>query len=252
MAQKRILITGMSGLIGGAVRRQLEGKYALRALNRRDVPGVECHRADIADLEAILPAFNGVDAVVHLAASIRGGWEEMLRHNIIGTYHVFEASRRAGVARVVYASSGSTIAGWEREMPYKALSEGRYEEASEGWMMLTHETPIRPGGLYGCSKVWGEALARHFTDTSDLSILCLRIGAVLKEDRPQQTRHVPVWCSQRDIARLVERCIEAPGEVRFDIFYAVSNNRWSYRDMAHAREVLGFAAEDSVEEKVGS
>ncbi len=245
MSQKRVLITGMSGLIGGAVRRQLEGKYELSALNRREVEGVVCHRADIADLGAILPAFEGVDVVVHLAANLWGDWEELLQHNVIGTYHVFEACRRAGVGRVVYASSGSTIAGWEREMPYKALAEGR--EAPEQWEMLTHESPLRPSGLYGCTKVWGEALARHFADTYELSILCLRIGAVLKEDRPQKTRHVPVWCSQRDIARLVACCIEAPQEVRFDIFYAVSNNRWNYRDMEHAREVLGFVPEDSVE-----
>ena len=86
----------------------LRGKYTLSALNRRDVPGVECHQADIADLEAIRPAFDGVDVVVHLAAIARGNatWEEVLNHNVIGTYNVFEASRRAGVKRIISASSG--------------------------------------------------------------------------------------------------------------------------------------------------
>ena len=56
MDRKRILITGMSGLIGGIVRQRLQGKHDLSALNRRDVEGVECHRADIADLDAIRPA----------------------------------------------------------------------------------------------------------------------------------------------------------------------------------------------------
>ena len=68
MAPRTVLVTGMSGLIGGALRRQLEGTYDLRALNRRAVPGVKCHQADIADLDAIAPAFEGVDTVVHLAA----------------------------------------------------------------------------------------------------------------------------------------------------------------------------------------
>ena len=112
--------------------------------------------------------------------------------------------------------------------------------------MIAHETPIRPVQLYGCSKVWGEALARHFTDTSDLSILCLRIGAVLSADRPSPQRHEPVWCSQRDIARLVQACVNAPQDLKFDIFYAVSSNKWSYRDRCHAREILGYKRLDSV------
>lgn len=249
MAQKTVLITGMSGLIGGAVRRRMEGKYDLRALNRREVAGVKCHRADIADLGAIQPAFEGVEAVVHLAAVVSGNapWEEVLRHNVIGTYNVFEASRRAGVKRVVYASSGATVSGWEQEAPYGALGAGRYGEVPKAWKKLTHETPVRPSGLYGCSKVWGEALARHFSDAHDLSVICLRIGAVNREDRPLSPRHFSVWCSQRDIAQMVERCVEAPDSVKFDIFYAVSDNRWSYRDVEHAREVVGYAPQDSAE-----
>ena len=113
--------------------------------------------------------------------------------------------------------------------------------------MIAHETPIRPVQLYGCSKVWGEILARHFTDTSDLSILCLRIGAVLSADRPSLPRHEPVWCSQRDIVRLVQACVNTPQDLKFDIFYAVSNNKWSYRDMCHAREILEYQRLDSVE-----
>jgi nucleoside-diphosphate-sugar epimerase len=251
MSQKTVLVTGMSGLIGSAVRRELGEKYELSALNRRDVPGVPCHRADITDLEAILHAFQEIDTVVHLAAVARfdASWEELLHSNVIGTYNVFEAARRAGVKRIVYASSGAIISGWEREMPYGALREGRYEAVPETWEELTHRTPPRPSGIYGCSKVWGEALARHFTDTSDLSILCLRIGSVNAEDRPQQPRDFSVWCSQRDIVQMIERCIDAPDSLRFDIFYVLSNNRWGYRDLEHARQVLGFVPQDAAEEQ---
>ena len=97
---KKVLITGMSGLIGKALRKQMEGKYELSALNRSSVQGVTCHRADIADLEAIVPAFEGQDAVVHLSAVItrgEGAWDGILKTNLIGTYNVFEAARRAGV-----------------------------------------------------------------------------------------------------------------------------------------------------------
>ncbi|MCH8296087.1 NAD(P)-dependent oxidoreductase [Candidatus Poribacteria bacterium] len=249
VSSKKVLITGMSGLIGGVVREQLEGKYTLSALNRRPLTGVECHQADITDLDAIQPAFDGVDVVVHLAAVVRGNaaWEEVLNHNIIGTYNVFEASRRAGVKRIIYASSGATVSGWERDHPYGAIAEGRSDEAPDTWDKLTHESPIRPSGLYGGSKVWGEALARHFSDTYDISTICLRIGAVTRENRPTSPRMFSVWCSQRDIAQMVEKCVEAPDKVRFDIFFVVSDNKWSYRDVSHAREVVGFEPQDSAE-----
>jgi nucleoside-diphosphate-sugar epimerase len=239
----------MSGLIGGAVRRRLEERYKLVALNRRPVEGVPCYQADIADLTAIQEAFRGVDVTVHLAAKAHrdATWEEVLTHNIIGTYNVFEASRRAGVRRVIYASSGATIGNYELDFPYSALAAGRYHEVS-AWPKLTHETPVRPVGLYGCSKVWGEALGRHYSDTYGLSVICLRIGAVNKEDRPISPRQFSVWCSQRDIAQMVERCIAAPDHVRFDIFYAVSDNRWSYRDLEHARAVIGYAPQDRAED----
>ncbi|MCZ6681033.1 MAG: NAD(P)-dependent oxidoreductase [Candidatus Poribacteria bacterium] len=249
MRPKKVLITGMSGLIGGIVGDHLEGKFVLSALNRRPVPEVECHQADIADLDAIQPAFEGVDVVVHLAAMSRGNatWEEVLNHNIIGTYNVFEASRRAGVKRIIYASSGATVSNWEREFPYNALTEGRYDAVPDTLPTLTHESPTRPSGLYGCSKICGEAFARHFADTYGISIICLRIGAVTRENRPTQPRHFSIWCSQRDIAQMVEKCIEAPEGVRFDIFFAVSNNKWSYRDISHAREVVGFEPQDAAE-----
>ncbi len=248
MARPTVLVTGMSGLIGGAVLRSLGGKYAFRALNRRAVPGVPCHLADIADLDAIQPAFAGVEAVVHLAANANASapFDETLRANVVGTYNVFEAARRSGVRRVVYASSGATVSGCEREMPYSALVAGRGHEVVR-WPMLTHESPVRPAALYGVSKVWGEALARHYADAHGMSMLCLRIGHVTKEDRPLTPRDFSVWCSQRDIVRMIELCLDAPATLRFDVFFVVSQNRWSYRDLAHARAVLGFTPQDSAE-----
>ena len=173
---KKVLITGMSGLIGGLLRRHLEnlGGYELRALNRRPVDGVECYQADIADLDAIRPAFEGIDVVVHLAAFLGGDdWEGQLSGNVIGVYNVYEAARLAGVKRVVFGSSGATVQGfllvilvgviagigvsaaliavarrfWESEFAYVSLSV-------PGWalvlgvvvgVILTLAATIRPG-----------------------------------------------------------------------------------------------------------
>ncbi len=249
MARPIVLVTGLSGLIGSALRRHLaDDAYEVRGLNRRAVPGVKCHQADIADLAAIEPAFAGVDVVVHLAAAVGNpAFDGVLRHNVTGAYNVFEASRRAGVRRVIFASSGAVISGCESEPAFAALVAGRYDEV-RSVPMLTHESPLHPSGLYGASKVWGEALGRHYADAHGLSVICVRIGRVRGEDRPQSPREFAVWCSQRDIARFLERCIAAPPSVRFDTFFATSNNRWGYRDLTHARDVLGWEPLDRAED----
>ncbi len=250
MTSRKVLVTGMSGLIGELFRKHARTKYTLTALNRRLVEGVECYQADIRDLGQIESAFHGKDVVVHLAALAKADatWEEALQFNVVGTYNVFEAARRAGVKRVVYASSGATVTGWERELPYSAIVEGHYDQIPAKWQKVTHETPTRPAGLYGWSKVAGEALARYFSDTYGMSMICLRIGRVNPENRPTSPRVFSVWCSYRDIVQMIEKCIDAPDTVRFDIFYAVSNNKWSYRDISHARDVVGYEPEDEAEQ----
>jgi nucleoside-diphosphate-sugar epimerase len=250
VAGRRVLVTGLSGLIGGALRRHLEGTYALRGLNRRPVSGVECHLADLGDLDAIRPAFDGVDTVVHLAAAAgdRQAPADIMRSNVVGTHNVFETARLAGVARVIFASSGATVSAWEREPPLSHIVAGRYDQVGD-WTRLTHESPLRPAGLYGASKVWGEALARHYSDAHGLSMICLRIGRVKAEDRPTGPRELSVWCSQRDVVRMIAACIEAPVTLRFDTFYVVSDNRWNYRDLEHPRAVLGWTPLDRAEDR---
>src|SRR5438046_1347986 len=136
-----VLVTGLSGLIGSALRRHLDPAHCeLRSLSRRAVDGIQSHRADIGDLDAIRPAFAGVDTVVHLAAAVGNPpFETLLRTNVIGTNNVFEAARLAGVSRVIFASSGAVVSGWERTEPYLALAEGRYDGLRD-WPMMTHET----------------------------------------------------------------------------------------------------------------
>ena len=250
MEVNRVVITGMSGLIGGIMRRVLEDKYELVAVNRRDVPGVKCYQADIADLESIQPAFVGADVVLHLSAEAQSdaAWDVVLQSNVIGTYNVFEAARQAGVKRVVFASSGATISRHEMDSPYSELVNGPAEPLPDEWPMITHLSGVRPDGLYGCSKIWGEALGRHYCDQYGLSVICVRIGAVQSTDRPFEPRHFSVWCSQRDIAQMLEKCITAPDDVRYDVFYAVSNNQRNYRDFTHAKDVLGYVPQDSADE----
>ena len=249
MSRKKVLITGMGGLIGGILSKRFESKYELSGLDIVEVPGRNIQIGDISNLEQIQPLFEGKDIVIHLAAfaTMEDDWDNHLQFNIKGTYNVFEAARRAGVKRVIYASAGAAILGLENEFPYNAIAEGRYEEAPETWPMITHEAPVRPGGLYGCCKVWGEVLARYYTDTYNMSIICLRFGAVTRENRPIEPRHYSMWVNQSDLGQLIEKCIEAPESLRYDIFFAVSDNKWGYRDIDHARQVVGYSPEDSAE-----
>lgn len=246
---KKVLITGMSGLIGGLLRTHLESRegYELSALNRRPVDGVKCLQADIADLKAIKPAFEGIDVVVHLAAWLGSeDWEGNLSGNIVGAYNVYEAARQAGVRRVVFASSGATIRGWCLEEPYKAISDGRYDDVPEGFPKITHDM-IRPNSIYGATKVWGEALGRHYADAYGMSVLCVRIGAVPQDNRVHDFHEFASYLSHADVAQVLRRCIDAPDDLGYDVFFATSDNPWGYRDLDHSREVIGYAPEDSAE-----
>lgn len=247
---RRILVTGMSGLIGGAVRREMFGQATLTALNRSDVDGVPTVQASLDDYDAMSPAFEGQDAVIHLAAKINDsyGWDDLLATNVIGTRNVFEAAAQAGVKRVVFTSSGATVAGWERVEPYRSLVRGEYDKVPEEYRLIDETMPTRPANMYASTKVWGEAIARHYVDNGGLEIVCLRIGFVNAEDKPGNARQYSVWTSQRDVVKAIELALEVPLEEGFDVFFILSNNRWSYRNIGRASRILGYTPRDSAED----
>ena len=213
---KRILITGAAGNIGSALRKGLRGSYPLiRLLDVAPLGtpenGEEPYTADICDAPALETAMAGIDCVVHLAGMpTEAPWEEVLRLNIEGCYNVFEAARRGGVKRIVFASSNHAIGFHRRER-----------------FIDTNVVP-RPDTRYGVSKVFGEAVGRLYADKYGLSVACLRIGSFLTPDRPTDARQLLTWISHRDMVQLVRRCIDCP-DYHFVIVYGVSNNlrsRW--------------------------
>ena len=241
--QKKVLITGASGRIGGIVRSALGSKYQFSALNRSHVEGIPCLQADITGLEAILPAFEGIDTVLHLAKHTTGSiheWEAVLSVGIVGTYNIFEASRRCGVKRVVFASSGATILGYTLDFPYNALLAGEYNQLPPNWPLVNERWPVRPDSVYGAGKVFGEALGRYYSDYHGMSVVCLRFGAVLADDTPANSRAIAGYTSHADVAQIVDLSLSAPTTLRYDVFEVVSDNRYRWRDYSHAREVLGF------------
>src|SRR5215470_2503565 len=111
-AGRRVLVTGAAGQIGRIACAGLAARgWTVRGLDKLPLDGVDGLAdppvlADITDADAVRRATADVDAVVHLAGmSTEAPFEEILSANIEGTFQVFDAARRAGVARIVYASS---------------------------------------------------------------------------------------------------------------------------------------------------
>jgi nucleoside-diphosphate-sugar epimerase len=253
--KKTVLITGAEGLIGSYLSKALTDRYNLRLITLQPVLGIDSFALDITDMEKLLPVLHGVDTIVHLASSssVTSSWESVLHNNIVGTYTVFEAAYQAGVQQVIFASSNHAVGTYEQEQVPDIY---RRPHAS-----LDHLIPPRPDSLYGVSKCFGEVLGRFYADHRNMRVICLRIGSITADDRPDgpavaQTnlwlptpelryeRFRTTWMSQQDFARLVKKCIEA-SHVRFDIFYAISNNPSHFFDLEHAQQVLGYVPKDS-------
>jgi uronate dehydrogenase len=230
---KRILITGAAGKIGDTLRQGLRGSYPLvRLLDIAPLGtaqnGEEICTADIGDVAALEQAMRGIDCVVHLAGMpVEADWETVLRLNIEGSYNVFEAARRQGVKRIVFASSNHAVGFHRRER------------------FIDDSVVPRPDTRYGVSKVFGEALGRLYADKHGLSVACLRIGSFLTPDRPTDARQLLTWISHRDMVQLVRRCIDGP-DYHFVTVYGVSNNLRSRWDNSNVR-FLGYRPQDDSE-----
>ena len=191
----KILVTGMSGLIGGVAGQELARRgYEVSALNRQDVPGVPTTRASITDLDAIRPAFERIDCVVHMAAYLGPSDAAQLSVNIEGTYNVFEAAKDAGVKRFVFGSSGATQMGYERAEPVLSMVEARYDDIPDPPGRVYHDSPGRPDSMYGVAKLAGEAMGRYYSEAHNMSVICIKLGRVTAENQarlPSQHRRLP-------------------------------------------------------------
>ncbi len=237
----------MSGLIGGLAGRKFAENNDVTALGRSEVDGFPTTATDIGDgIEGILPALKGVDTVVHMAAS-RGNVtdETHMKANIMGVYNLFEASRIAGVKRIVAASTGAVVAGYEKDDPIKSLVNDPDFEMPSPRPMLTTDSATRLTSMYSVSKMFTENLGQMYSETHDMSVICIRVGKVEINDVPLNARNASVWCSHRDILQMIDKAVHAPDDLKFAVVFACSDNPTRYRDIEHARETLGFVPQDS-------
>lgn len=243
----KIAITGAAGTIGKPLCADLAPDHEVVRIDLRDADVV----ADVQDVAALERAFAGCETVIHLAGAVKldASWEETAGPNLAGTYGAFEAARRAGVKRVIFASSNHAV-GMHEVKNIPQIYEPRF-----GFVVRT-DSPPRPDSLYGVWKAFGEALGRYYSDAFGMQVTCVRIGAITAADDPRDPsvaessgwlpltleqrykRYGAVWMSQRDFARLIRAIIAR--DVPFAVVYGVGDNATRFWDLEPGRAIFGF------------
>jgi uronate dehydrogenase len=235
--QETWAITGSSGRIGTTLRAGLRDRVA-RVVLIDSVPTLDIAASesalslDIADVAGLTSALagpdgRGVDGVIHLAAiADEADLRDLVTANFLGTANVLEAARRAGVTRIVYASTGRT------------LGMAEVGELVDAW------TAVRPDSFYAVTKIAGEALCRLYVDKFGFTATALRIGAF--KPAPEEQRDLSVWLSPGDAVRAVAAAMQRPAG-SFDVLIAVSANRDSWFDLEPGRAIGYFPIDDASE-----
>ena len=236
----KVGITGAGGNVGSTLQKGLAGAYDLTVFDMKEIrqPAGRFVKVDFAEKDEVEGVFDGMDAIIHLAGDPRPNAARHLtmRNNFMATSFAFEEARRAGVKKIVYASSNF-------------YHESAIGDALQGTLkrLITLDMPPTPLSLYGESKVFGEMVGRHLAYMG-MQFVALRIGWTVPQDNPalyggEYMR--AVFCSKRDLVQAVMRALEV--ETDFMVAFAVSNNTNAVFDLAETRKKLGFNPQDNAE-----
>jgi uronate dehydrogenase len=229
ISHNRILLTGAAGGLGQALRPRLKANCQVLRSADRVAFGLadeqeELVLAELADASAVMAMMKDVDAVVHLGGvSTEAAFEPILQANIIGMYNLYEAARKQGVRRIIFASSNHVM--------------GYYKQSET----INASHPPRPDGLYGVSKAFGEDLSRFYFDRYGIETACVRIGSSFPE--PKDRRMLASWLSYDDLHRLITACLTTP-VLGHSIVYGTSKNAVSWYDNDQAKHI-GYHPQDS-------
>jgi uronate dehydrogenase len=229
---KRLLLTGAGGGLGTMLRERIKPwADVIRLSDVKEIapagPGEEVVQCDLGDRKAVMDLLEGVDAVLHFGGiSVEDEFETIMNANILGLHHLYEGVHKRGIKRVIYASSSHVV--------------GYYPTTQ----VVDATMPLRPDGMYGVSKCFGEALSRYYYDRFGIETVCLRIGSSF--DEPRNARMMTTFLAYDDLVELI-RCALFTPRVGHTITFGVSDNPvrwWDNREASH----LGFQAKRSSRE----
>ena len=253
----RIGITGGAGNIGKTLTEGLADKYDLTLFyHRREVQQdyqqkFKTIKVDLSQAEEVKGTFEGLDAVIHLAAdpSPASPWESILTNNIITTYNIFEGARRAGVGRIVFASTNHVQHGQSMMETTRSLSP--FYVRHRGYMRLSD--PPTPDSYYGVSKLFGENLGWYYWRIYSIQFVALRIGWTSPQDDPSIWRGTDredyaraMFLSKRDCVEAFRRALQV--DTDYLIAYVISDNDRRVFDMKETAEKLGYNPQDNAED----
>lgn len=226
---KRLLITGAGGKLGSMLRGRLG--HLAEIIRLSDVVDMgaaaaneEIIRCSLEDGGAVHALVKDCDGIVHLGGiSVEKAYDPIEAANLRGVYNLYEAARLAGMPRILFASSNHTI--------------GYYRQGEQ----LSPQTPFLPDGLYGVSKIFGEAMASLYHSKFGQETAIVRIGSC--EEKPTNWRMLSTWLSHDDLVSLVEAVFHAP-KLGCPVIWGVSANDDSWWDNSHV-DFLGWQRRDN-------
>lgn len=234
MSKKKVLITGAGGRIGSIITPMLSNTYNLRLL---DTMKLKPHKkeeivtGDIRDAAFLKSAMDDVDAIIHLAAipDEDDFYTKLMPINIEGTYTLLETARRCGVKKVILASTCQIAFGYPNST------------------FVTTDMAVRPVNLYSCTKIFGEAVGRYYSDKFGISVICLRIGYFQNYDSEflQDSEVRKKWCSPKDLVQIIEKSIDS--KLKYGVFFAISNNKDRVWDIEDAKQKLNYDPVDGTQ-----
>lgn len=160
----------------------------------------------------------------------------------------------AGVRRIIFASSGMTVAGYLTIEPYRSIYEDTFDDSTmlASLRKLTVNDPPKPdiqtpgNKAYSESKILGEQMAASYVNGTTKSIICARFGSINIYNEPETTWLRSCWCSYRDVCVFLEKALAAPMEIS-GTYFVMSNNHRRWVDMDNAKQDLDFVPQDGAE-----
>jgi nucleoside-diphosphate-sugar epimerase len=235
----KILITGAAGVVGRTVAKALaHAGHEVRGFDLRPTLVVSDHVVgSLMDAAALDRGLEGRECLIHLAACPDDAdfMTELLPNNIVGLYNVLEAARRAGVGRVILASSGQVTWGQHLNGP---------------WPSRVTSQPT-PKSWYAVTKLFAENAGRIYAERHNMDVLAVRLGACPRSR--QQADEIfaseiirDLYFSPRDLERFFVQAVAVPPGFGFRIVYASSRPTLRQRsDLESARQLLGYEPQDT-------